>query len=63
MRDGNSPTGQNPPAEKQEPTPEQLADQFAKQAIKAALAPDPDGLNVLDDLARIIPSPKNKPSE
>ena len=61
MRDGNSPTGHNPPAEKQEPTPEQLADQFAKQAVKSALAPEPDGLSVLDELARIIPKPKGQP--
>jgi hypothetical protein len=41
-----------------EPTPQELADQFAKQAVKTALAPEPDGLNLLDELARIIPKSK-----
>jgi deoxyadenosine/deoxycytidine kinase len=62
MRDGNRPTGQNPPAEKPKQTPEQLADAFATQAVKAVLAPDPDGLHVLDKLARIIPGPKTDPA-
>jgi hypothetical protein len=47
----------NPPAEKQVPTPEQLANHFAALAIKAALTPEPDGLNVLDELSRIFPKP------
>jgi len=31
---------------KKVPTPQELADQFAAQAVKAALAPALDGLNI-----------------
>jgi hypothetical protein len=45
----------NLPAENPEPTLEQISDQFAALALKAALTPEPDGLNLLDELARVIP--------
>jgi len=40
---------------KKEPTPQELADQFAAQAVKAALAPALDGLNILDEIRRGFP--------
>ena len=45
---------------KKEPTPQELADQFAAQAVKFAMKPAPDGLNVLDELAQSIPKPKGQ---
>jgi hypothetical protein len=43
---------QNPLAEKKEPTPQELADAFAAQALKAALDLPLDGLNILDEIRR-----------
>jgi hypothetical protein len=55
MRDGSK---QNPP-ERKEATPQELADEFAAQAIKAALDPPPDGLNIPDEIRRAFPNPTN----
>jgi hypothetical protein len=52
----------NPPRrsinwDREPPTPEQLADRFAAEAVKAILTPAPDGLDVLAELARKISKP------
>jgi hypothetical protein len=40
----------DPVPDPQEPTAQQLADQFAKLAVAYALRPTPDGLDVLSEL-------------
>jgi hypothetical protein len=62
MTDSKPFTEQNPPAEKLVPTPEQLADQFAALAVKVALLPEPDGLDVLNELAQKALRPKVAPT-
>jgi len=52
MRDGPRHLKQIPPNEQKEPTPQELAEQFAADAVKAALAPPLDGLNILDEIRR-----------
>ena len=44
--------------ETKEPTPQELADRFAALAVQYALQPTPDGLDVLRELVRILPRPK-----
>jgi hypothetical protein len=47
------------PDQTQSPTPDPevaaAADEFAAQVVKSALKPAPDGLNVLEELARAGP--------
>jgi hypothetical protein len=50
MADEKHPPNPILPTEKKEPTPQELADQFATLALKVALAPEPDGLDVLKNL-------------
>jgi hypothetical protein len=42
---------------KKEPTSQELADAFAAQALKAALDPPLDGLNILDEIRKSFRGP------
>jgi hypothetical protein len=46
--------------EKKEPTPQELADEFAAQALKVLLARAPDGLRILEELTHKPRKPTSK---